>query len=130
MCGFTELHWKQVISWHVYVWNVSRDVSFNLLLGLHSSGRINIQVLRFMQPAWGTEGNSQKYCSFICTKLTITYLFAFGQGRRLISKVLTSSHKLTDCFVPSLLGKGYVCICKVLICWLLQWPQGYGVRFI
>lgn len=40
-----------------------------------------------------------------------------GQGRGLISKVLTPFQKLADCSVPTLLGKGYVYTCKMLTCW-------------
>lgn len=111
------------------MWNVSRDVCFSLLLGLHSSGRINTQILWFLQPSRGTEKSSQKYCSFIYTEMTVIYLFALGQGRGLISKVLTSSHKLADCLVPIYLAKNKYAHVN---CWLadLQWPQGYGVRFI
>lgn len=117
MHGFTELHWKQVTSWHVCVGCKQRCV------------------LQFA--AWLTFLRPKKYTDIVVcaafmrdrkehSKVLFFHLhwndcnlfIGIDQGRGLISKVLTSSQKLADCLSPPSLGKGYACTCKMLTCWL------------
>lgn len=72
-----------------------------------------------VQPSGETERNSKKYCSFIHTEMTTVYLFICIRSRRRVgfwSANLIS--QISRLYSLLLFGKGCICTCKVLICWL------------